>query len=112
MADYVPSKDPGNIEPFFFVYCDKAGTNVSGDDGELQGATIASYTLTIPTGITKTTDNKNAVTIAGISYGASTVVSVWLSSGTAGTEYSCRCAAVTSDGRTLYKTMIIPVVVA
>jgi hypothetical protein len=108
---YAPSKDPSSVEPYFFIWADIAGTNVSGDTGELQGATIASYTLTVPTGITKTTDNKNAVTIAGVAYGVSTVVTVWLSSGTSSAEYEVACTIVTSDSpaRTLKKTFIVPV---
>ena len=107
---YAPAKDPNSVEPYFFVWADKTGTNISGDDGELQGATIASYTVTPQTGLTVTTDNKNAVTIAGISYGASTVVSVWVSGGTDGQDYELLCRVVTNEtpARTLDKTMIIP----
>lgn len=109
-AKHAPSKDPNNVEPYFFVWCDVSGTNVSGDTGELQGATISSYTVTAQTGITKDSDNKNAVTIAGVSYGISTVVTVWVSGGTAGNNYEILCRIVTSDSRTLDQTMIIPVV--
>ena len=114
MSQYAPSKDPNNIEPYFFIWCSKkSGLNsgAAADTGELQGATIASYTVTVPTGITKNSDNKSAVTIKGVSYGANTVVTVMLSGGTAGTEYSVNCRIVTSDSpaRTLDATMIIPV---
>lgn len=111
MATYLPSKDPNNVEPYFFVWCSKDATNDGSatDTGELQGATISSYTVTVPTGITKDSDNKNAVTIKGVSYSASTVVAVWLSGGTAGTDYHILCQVVTSDSRTLDQTIVVPV---
>lgn len=109
MSEYAPPKDPDNIEPYFFVWCDVTGTNVSGDNGELQAATISTYTVTVPTGITKASDNKSSVIIAGITYAANTVVTVWLSGGTVDTEYEILCRVVTSDSRTLDKTMTIPI---
>lgn len=111
MASNAPPKDPNNVEPYFFVWCDRDGTNTgaSADDGELQGATISSYTVTVATGLTKDSDNKSAVTINGVSYGANTVVTVWVSGGTDGTDYDVLCRIVTSDSRTLDKTMTIPV---
>lgn len=108
---YVPSKDPDNVEPYFIVWCDIDGTNdgSTSDDGELQGATIATATWTVPTGITKASSNQNAVTIAGVSYAINTVCTVWLSGGTAGTEYTLSCKITTSDSRTLDKSIVIPV---
>ena len=47
---------------------------MAGDDGDLQGATIASYVLTVDTGITKDTDNKDAVDIKK-ELGSTTVIS-------------------------------------
>jgi hypothetical protein len=107
----VASKDPNNIEPYFFIWCSKDSTNdgSASDTGELQGATIASYTITVDSGLTKDSDNKNAVTIRGVSYSANTVITVWVSGGIAGTNYNVVCQIVTSDSRTLEKTMIIPV---
>lgn len=107
----VPSKDPNNVEPYFFVWCSLSGTNNGGttDTGELQGATISSYTVTVPAGITKDSDNKAAVTIRGIAYAVNTVVTVWLSGGTDGADYDVLCRIVTSDSRTLDQTMRIPV---
>ena len=109
--NYAPVKDPANIEPYFFVLCDlKRGTNVSGDNGELQGATISTITsVTATTGLNVDSSNKNAVTIDGISYGVDTVVTAWLSGGTAGTEYTVTCKVTTSDSRTLEYSMIVPV---
>ena len=111
MPSYAPVKDPSNVEPYFFVLCDlQKGTNTSGDNGELQGATISTISsVTASTGLTVDSSNKNAVTIDGISYSADTVVTAWLSGGTAGTEYTVTCKVTTSDSRTLEYSMIIPV---
>lgn len=111
MTIEVPSKDPNAVEPFFFVWCDEDGTNTGGDTdtGELQGATISSYTVTPGAGITKDSDNKAAVTIHGVSYAINTVVTVWLSGGTDNNSYDVLCRIVTSDGRTLDQTMVVPV---
>ena len=111
MPTKMPSKDPNDILPYFFVWCDKTGLNTGGatDNGELQGATISTYTVTVASGLTKDSDNKAAVTIHGVSYAISTVVTVWLSVGTDGTDYDILCRIVTSDSRTLDKTMTVPV---
>jgi hypothetical protein len=110
MSRFAPAKDPANIEPYFFILCDLTGTNVSGDKGELQGATISAITsVTADAGLTVDSSNKNAVTIDGVSYGASTVVTVWLSGGTVDTDYVLTCKVTTSDSRTLEYSMTIPV---
>lgn len=112
MADYWPYKDPNSIEPYFIVWCDEDGTNTGAatDGGELQGATIATVTWTVPTGLTKVSDNTNAVTIHGVSYAANTVCTIWLSGGTAGTVYQVACRITSSDdGRTLDKTVYLRV---
>jgi hypothetical protein len=111
MAIYAPKKDPDNVEPYFFVWCDEDGTNdgSSSDDGELQGATISSYTVTAESGLTLDSDNKDAISIQGVSYSANTVVTAWVSGGTDNVDYTLHCRIVTSDSRTLDSTMIIPV---
>jgi hypothetical protein len=109
MAKYWPDKDPNSIEPYFVIWCDKTGTNVSGDDGELQGATISTVTWTVPTGITAASNNTSAVTIDGIVYGVNTVTTVWLTGGSAGTSYTLNCRITTSDLRTLDQSCIITV---
>lgn len=111
MAIEVAPKDPNDVDFFYFVWCDEDGTNTGAatDTGRLKGATISSYTVTAPSGITKDSDNKNAVTIDGVSYGANTVVTVVLSGGTADTDYDILCRIVTSDSRTLDQTMTVPV---
>ena len=102
-------KDPDNGEPYFVVWCAKGGTNVSGDDGELQGATIATVTWTVPTGITASSNNTLAATIDGTSYPVNTVATVWLTGGTAGVMYDLGCKITTSDSRTLEHTLSVRV---
>ena len=112
MPDYVPPKDPNSVEPYFFVWCAKDGVNTgsTSDKGELQGATISTIvSVAADTGLTVDSSNKNAVTINGVSYGANTVVTAWLSGGTDGRDYNVLCRITTSDSRTLDKTMIVPV---
>jgi len=111
MSSYVPSKDPDDTEAYFIVWCSKDGTNdgTTSDTGELQSATISTSTWTIPTGITKDSDNTAAVTIAGVSYGINTVSTVWLSGGTDDTDYELTCVSTTSDSRTISKSIIVPV---
>jgi hypothetical protein len=108
---YMPSKDPNSVEPYFVVWCDEDGTNngLAADGGELQGATIATATWTAPTGITKVSSNQNAVSIGGVSYAANTVCTIWLSGGTNRVDYALVCRITTSDGRTLDKSIVVPV---
>jgi hypothetical protein len=112
MAEIVKaSKDPNAVEPFHIYWCDRDGTNdgSANDDGDLQGATISTATWTVPAGITKDSDNTNAITISGVDYAANTVATIWLSGGTADTDYDLLCRITTSDSRTLDKTITIPV---
>ena len=60
------------------------------------GETISSYTVTVPTGLTKDSDSS-----------ASGVITVWLSGGTAGTVYSVEVKITTSLGRTDERTFKI-----
>ena len=113
MSKGVPAKDPNSVEPYFFVWCDVSGLNDGSvnDNGELQGATISTIvSVTADTGLTISSSNKNAVTIHGISYAVNTVVTAWLSGGTAGEKYNVLCRITTSDARTLDMTMVVPVV--
>lgn len=113
MKTYLPDKDPAAIEPYFVVWCDKDGTNTGAatDEGELQGATIATSTWSVATGITKVSDNTSAVTVAGVTYAANTVATIWLSGGTDGASYVLTNTITTSEtpARTLRKTVIVPV---
>ena len=104
-------KDPDSVEPFHIVWCSEDNTNdgTSSDTGELQGETISSVTWTVPSGITKDSDNTASVTIAGITYAINTVATIWLSGGTAGTDYDLVCEIDTSGSRTLQHTITIKV---
>jgi len=73
------TKDPEAVLDYTFDWSDWLAT----------GETISSYTVTVPTGITKDSDSQ-----------ADGVVTVWLSGGTAGTNYRVECKIVTSAGRT------------
>ena len=111
MASYMPAKDPNSVEPYFIVWCSKDATNdgTVNDTGELQSATIATVTWTVPAGITKDSSNQAAVTINGVSYAVNTVCTIWLSAGVANTDYEILCHITTTDARTLEKSIIIPV---
>ena len=111
MSAKMTAKDPDAVEPYFVVWCSKSGTNANtaADTGELKGATIATSTWVVPTGITKDSDDTGAITIAGISYGVDTVATVWLSGGEAGEEYTLTNRITTSDGRTLDQSIVVPV---
>ena len=110
MSD-LPPKDPNAVEPYFIVWCSKDGTNdgTPSDTGELQGATISTSAWTVPSGITEDSSNTGAITIAGISYGVNTVATIWLSGGTAETDYDLLNRITTSDSRTLDKTITVRV---
>ena len=107
----LPEKDPNSVEPYFIVWCSEDGTNDGGakDTGELQGATISTTTWTVQTGITKDSENENAVDINGVSYAVNTVATIWLSSGSDKTDYVLNLKITTSDSRTLEKSITIPV---
>jgi len=60
--------------------------------------TISSYTVTVPTGVTKDSDSNTTTT-----------VTAWLSGGTAQTDYTIVCQIVTSDGRTDERSITISV---
>jgi len=105
----VASKDPNNVEPYFFIWCDESGLNdgSASDDGELQGTTISSYVLDMVSGdVVIDSHNKDAVTIHAVAYAVNTVVTLWTSGGT--TKSQVRCRATLSDNRVLDETMIIP----
>ncbi len=110
MTKDLPPKDPDAVEPYFIVWCDEDGTNdgIANDAGELQGATISTSGWTVA-GITEDSSDKDAVTIAGIDYGANTVATIWLSGGTDGVDYDLLNQIITSDARTLEKTIMVMV---
>jgi hypothetical protein len=114
MQTVLPDKDPDNVEPYFVVWCDReSGLNDGSkhDHGELQGSTISTSEWIFPEGseLSKKTSNQNALTIAGVEYDLNTVCTIWLQGGLANKDYPITCRIVTYDGRTLDKTIIIPV---
>ena len=111
MSKDVFYKDPDSVEPFHIVWCSQDNTNdgSSSDTGELQGETISSSSWTVPSGITKDSDNKASVTIQGVSYSANTVATIWLSGGTDGTDYVLVNQIDTSGGRTLDHSITVKV---
>jgi hypothetical protein len=88
MATNLFTKDPEAVLDYAFDWSDWLAT----------GETISSHTITTETGITKDSDSE-----------AAGVVTVWLSSGTAGTNYRVECKIVTSAGRTDERTIWIKV---
>jgi len=62
------------------------------------GETISSYSITVDSGLTKESDNES-----------DGVVTVWLSGGTAGSEYTVSCKITTSMSRTDERSMTIKV---
>ena len=106
----LPPKDPNAEDFYHIVWCAEDGTNdgSASDTGELQGATISTTTWTL-SGITKESDNKDALTMRGVSYDANTVCSILLSGGTAGEDYDLLNRIETSDSRILDKTITIMV---
>lgn len=114
MQKLLPSKDPNNVEPYFVVWCDiETGVNdgSKNDHGELQGSTVSTVEWILPEGseLTKKSSNQNALTIAGIDYDVNTVCTIWLEGGLANKDYPIVCRITTDDGRTLDRTIIIPV---
>ena len=92
-------KDPDAVLDYKFDW--KALTNGSGTSDWLAAAeTIASYTIDEDTGITVDSSSRTD---------ANTSVTVWLSGGTAGTDYAVRCEIVTNASRTDERTMMIAV---
>jgi hypothetical protein len=105
-------KDPNATDKFHVVWCTlSTGLNdgSAADKGKLQSATISSSAWTVPSGITKEADDTDAVSIQGVTYGVDTVANISLSGGTAGSEYDLVNRVVTSDARTLDKTITIKV---
>jgi len=87
MSDYF-YKDPDAVLDYVFDWSDWLET----------GETISSHTVTALTGITKDSDAES-----------SGLVTVWLSAGTAGKEYTVACEIVTSSLRTDERTIRIMV---
>jgi hypothetical protein len=90
-------KDPSAVLDYKFDWA--ALTNGSGtEDWLASGETISTKTVTATTGITI-----DSSTITD----TNTSVTVWLSGGTAGNEYTVTCRIVTSSSRTDERSIII-----
>ena len=84
------SKDPDAVLDYKFDWA--ASTNGSGSSDWLaSGETISSHTITATTGLTVDSSSLTDT---------NTSVTVWLSGGTAGTDYTVTCQIVTSASRT------------
>lgn len=92
MTDWVNgltyTKDPDAVLDYPFYWSDWLET----------GDTIASYVITVASGLTLDSDTNTT-----------TAVVVWLSGGTAGTTYTVACRITTADGRTDERTINISV---
>jgi len=111
MSVIYPPIDPDETDFRIMVWCSLDGTNdgTSADTGELQGATISGHTATaVGSSITVDSSNLNSVTWRGVTYSANTIVTVFLSGGTAGTDGQVLVTATLSDGRVLQQTMVVP----
>lgn len=82
-------KDPDATLDYGFDWSDWLATD----------ETISSASWTVPDGITEDSTEKST-----------TVTKVWLSGGTAGSEYTVACKVVTSDGRTDERSFVVEVV--
>ena len=103
-------KDPDAVDVFGVRWCSKNNTNDGAsvaDTGKLQGATISSYDWIVPTGITEDSESVAEFSAQGITYVINTVHRITLSGGTTGEDYDVVSRIVTSDGRTLDKTITI-----
>lgn len=90
-------KDPSAVLDYKFDW--KALTNDSGtSDWLASGETISSKTITASSGITV---DSSSIT------DTNTSVTVWLSGGSAGNNYTVACLIVTSAGRTDERTITI-----
>lgn len=93
------TKDPSDVFDYKFDF--KALANGTGSSNWLDTSeTISTRTVTVSTGLTKDSD-----TITD----TNTSVTVWVSGGTAGAEYTIACKIVTSASRTIERTITIAI---
>lgn len=93
------TKDPDAVLDYKFDWA--AETNGTGtSDWLAAGETITSHTVTVEAGLTKDSDSATDT---------DTSVTVWLSGGTAGTDYDVACEITTSADRTDERTITIRV---
>ena len=90
-------KDPNAVLDYKFDW--KALANGNGNSNWLaDGETISTKTVTVAAGLTNNSDSLTDT---------NTSVTVWLSGGTVGVDYSVACKIVTSAGRTDERTVTI-----
>ena len=108
MAD-VFVKDPNEVDIYGVRWCSPNATNdaTANDTGKLQSATISSNDWAVATGITEDSESVASFTAQGITFSINTVHRITLSGGTDGTDYALTSQIVTSDSRTLEKTITI-----
>lgn len=95
----VQYKDPNAVLDYAIDLANGGLNNgASTDTGWLQGDTISSVAWTVPSGIVKDSDSAT-----------STVATIWLSGGTAGTDYLVTARIVTASGRTQDVSLLIKV---
>ena len=94
------TKDPDAVLDYVFDWAPLTNGTAGATDWLAASETIVSTVITPETGIT---EDSNSIT------DSSTTVTVWLSGGTAGTDYNVACAIVTSDGREDERTITIVV---
>lgn len=80
-------KDPDEVLDFVIDWTDRLGSD-----------TIATSAWTVPSGITEDSDSETT-----------TKTTIWLSGGTAGTEYTLQNRITTADGRTHDQSVILRV---
>lgn len=83
-ATFTATKDPNAVLDF----------QIDWSDWLAAGETISTSSWTVPSGITRDSDSEN-----------NTAATIWLSGGTAGTNYDCINRIVTSAGRTDDRTL-------
>lgn len=79
----------------------------------LDGDTISSVSLTVPSGLTEVTAatvNSIALTIRGVTYAINTATQVTISGGTVGTVYELPWVVTTTNGDIIHRDQMINVV--
>lgn len=84
-----PEKHPTSKLDYVFDWAPKSN-NTGVSNWLKDGETIISYSVTVPTGLTKVSDNVDF---------NNTAIVIWLSGGTLLTDYDISCSIVTSLGR-------------
>jgi hypothetical protein len=94
-------KDPSDVIEYKFDFAPLTnGVTDAASDYLAALETISTRTVTVGSGITKDSDSIT---------NSNTSVTVWLSGGTAGNNYTVTCKIVTSASRTIEKSAIVRV---